>query len=197
MTLKQLLQQFKMQTGFSDQHIANNIGVSRATIHRWANQDNIKLPEEMYERLSAYMNVDVEELLKEGFYMPQKPILGYTKAGYDMFLDENYIGNIKVNSEDDKAGDFFLIVSGDSMEGSKIFDGDLIYVKKTSEVNNNEIAIVQVGDEVTVKKFIKKDDLIILEASNPRYENRYFSKEEIRDLPVRVLGKVLYSRSEM
>lgn len=197
MTLKQLLQQFKIQTGFSDQHIANNVGVSRATIHRWANQDNVKLPAEMYERLSSFMGINVEEVLIEGFFMPEKPILGYTKAGYDMFLDENYIGSIKVNIEDDKAGDFFLIVSGDSMEGSKIFDNDLIYVKRVDIVKNNDVAVVQVGDEVTVKKFIKKDDLIILEPSNPRYETRYYTKKEVEELPVRVIGKVLYSRSEI
>ena len=144
-----------------------------------------------------YYNLNVEEVLIEGFFMPEKPILGYTKAGYDMFLDENYIGSIKVNIEDDKAGDFFLIVSGDSMEGSKIFDNDLIYVKRVDIVKNNDVAVVQVGDEVTVKKFIKKDDLIILEPSNPRYETRYYTKKEVEELPVRVIGKVLYSRSEI
>ena len=50
-------------------------------------------------------------------------------------------------------------------------------------------------DEVTVKKIIKKPDMLILEATNPQVENRYFTKEEVEYLPVRIIGKVVYTKT--
>lgn len=49
---------------------------------------------------------------------------------------------------------------------------------------------------ITVKRVIKKSDFLILEAANLHFENRYFNKEEINELPVRIMGKVMYSRSD-
>ena len=43
-------------------------------------------------------------------------------------------------------------------EGSHIYDGDLIYVRCQSEVQSGSIAVVMIGDEVTVKKVKYKND---------------------------------------
>ena len=51
------------------------------------------------------------------------------------------------------------------------------------------------GEEVTVKRIIKKPDMLILEATNPLVENRYFSNEEVATLPVRIIGKVVYTKT--
>ena len=51
------------------------------------------------------------------------------------------------------------------------------------------------GEEVTVKRIIKKPDMLILEATNPLVENRYFSNEEVEQLPVRIIGKVVYTKT--
>ena len=141
------------------------------------------------------MNLDIEEILTSSLFMIQKPILGYAKAGYDLFAEENYLGYEMVTSEEDRDGDYFLKVEGDSMIGAKIHDGDLVYVKKTNTVNNNEIAVVLVGEEVTIKKVIQKDEILILEAANAAYENKYFTKAEVSELPVSIIGRVVYSKT--
>ena len=82
------------------------------------------------------------------------------------------------------------------MEGSHIYDGDLIYVRCQSEVQSGSIAVVMIGDEVTVKKVKYKNDLMILEASNPKYEARYFTAEEIIDQQVKVIGLVRFVRTD-
>jgi repressor LexA len=48
---------------------------------------------------------------------------------------------------------------------------------------------------VTVKKVIKKPDMLVLEATNPLTENRYFSQQEIQQLPIRIIGKVIYTKT--
>jgi hypothetical protein len=57
------------------------------------------------------------------------------------------------------------------------------------------IAIILIGDnEATVKRVIKKEHLLILEAANPNVENMYFTEKDVEELPVRIIGKVLYNK---
>ncbi len=39
-----------------------------------------------------------------------------------------------------------------------------------------------------------KDDLLILESANPDYETRYFNEDDVLNLPVTIIGKVLNVR---
>ena len=47
--------------------------------------------------------------------------------------------------------------------------------KIVNDFASGSIGIALVGDEVTVKKIIKKDNLLILAAANPKYDDRYFT----------------------
>lgn len=82
------------------------------------------------------------------------------------------------------------------MEGSHIYEGDLIYVQQCNTVASGTISVVLIGEEATVKKVIYKNDLMILEASNPKYASRYFTLEEVDSIPVRILGKVRFVRTD-
>ena len=82
------------------------------------------------------------------------------------------------------------------MEGSHIYEGDLIYVQQCNTVAFGTISVVLIGEEATVKKVIYKNDLMILEASNPKYASRYFTPEEVHSIPVRILGKVRFVRTD-
>lgn len=195
MQLSDILKEYKNKTGFSDDYIAKHLNVSRSTVNRWVSGDTKKVQPQIIRQLSTLMNIDIEEVLTNSLFMINKPILGYAKAGYNLFAEENYLGYEMVTSEEDGCGDYFLSVEGDSMIGAKIHDGDLVYVKKTDFVNNNEIAVIIVGEEVTIKRVIQKDDILILEAANPAYKNLYFSKDEIASLPVTIIGKVVYSKT--
>ena len=48
-----------------------------------------------------------------------------------------------------------------------------------------------INDEVTAKRFLLKNKMVILEAANPEVENRYFTPQEVRSLPVRIIGEVI------
>lgn len=87
-------------------------------------------------------------------------------------------------------------VTGDSMEGSHIYDGDLVYVQQCDCVESGQIAIVLVGQEATIKKVYYKQDLMILEASNAKYNSKFFTQQEVEELPVRIIGLVRYVRRD-
>lgn len=119
------------------------------------------------------------------------PILGTIKAGYNYLAQENIIDYIafKVNGAD-KENYYALNVVGDSME--PLFDdGDTVIVHKQDDFENGDNCVVLInGNEATVKKVYKGNTGIELKAVNPYYPPKIFTKEEIRDLPVKVIGVV-------
>lgn len=194
MQLKELLIQYEIQNDLSHLDVANKVGVSLSTYYRWINGESTKLKRNTIERLSNVLECDIDSVIEETNRI--KPILGKVKAGYDLIAQQDIEGYVELGKADAQKGDYFLRVKGDSMEGSHIYDGDLLYVQICSEVPSGSIAVVLVGDEATVKKVKYKNDLMILEASNPKYEARYFTAQEVETLPVRIIGIVRFVRTD-
>lgn len=119
------------------------------------------------------------------------PVLGKVKAGYNYLAQENIINYIAFNIDGaDKENYYALYVTGDSME--PLFDdGDIVIVHKQNDFNNGDNCVILInGDEATIKKVYKGTTGIKLQAVNPYYPPRIFTEEEIRDLPVKVIGVV-------
>ena len=195
LNLRSIIREYKNRTGVSNDYIADKLGVTKSAVSKWISGDVKKVKPETMEKISTLIGFDIEPLLKGNVVELRKPILGNVKAGYNLLADENLEGYEMVTSDEYEKGDYFLKVSGDSMEGSKIHDGDLLYVKQCSDIPSGSIGIAMIGDEVTVKKIIKKDNLLILAASNPKYDDRYFTHQEVQELPVRIIGKVIFSKT--
>ena len=194
MQLKELLIQYEIQNDLSHLDVANKVGVSLSTYYRWINGESTKLKRNTIERLSNVLECDIDSVIEETNRI--KPILGKVKAGYDLIAQQDIEGYVELGKADAQKGDYFLRVKGDSMEGSHIYDGDLLYVQICSEVPSGSIAVVLIGDEATVKKVKYKNDLMILEASNPKYEARYFTAKEVETIPVRIIGIVRFVRTD-
>ena len=194
MQLKELLIQYEIQNDLSHLDVANKVGVSLSTYYRWINGESTKLKRNTIERLSNVLECDIDSIIEETNRI--KPILGKVKAGYDLIAQQDIEGYVELGKADAQKGDYFLRVKGDSIEGSHIYDGDLLYVQICNEVPSGSIAVVLVGDEATVKKVKYKNDLMILEASNPKYEARYFTAQEVETIPVRIIGIVRFVRTD-
>jgi repressor LexA len=70
------------------------------------------------------------------------------------------------------------------MNGAGIHDGDFVYVRQQSTVNNGEIAAILIEDEATVKRFYRENDSYRLQPENSAYEPLIVKEAE-------VLGKVI------
>ena len=191
MELKDVILDYKKKTGASDSEIARRVGVTRSTVSRWSSGEIRRLSSDTLEKLSETVGYNIEPVLKGMDITVKIPVLGYVKAGYDLFAEENYLGEEEVSLSDRRNGDFYLKVSGDSMNGIGILDGSLVLVQRCDTLESGKVGVVLIGDEVTVKRVVYKDNMMILEAANPEVENRYFSSKEIRSIPVRILGRVI------
>ena len=84
------------------------------------------------------------------------------------------------------------------MKDAHIHDGDLLYVKQCTDLPSGSIAVLLIGgEEVTVKKLIKKDRYWILQAANAAVEPRVYTLQEVEETPVQIIGRAVYSRTEL
>lgn len=115
MTLQQIIQRYRQNSGLSYEAIARQLDVSRSTVCRWASGEIRTVQSETKQRLSALIRHDVDALLEQEARFLEKPVLGTIKAGYDMFADQQLLGYEPVSEQEAASGDFFLKVRGNSM----------------------------------------------------------------------------------
>ena len=72
---------------------------------------------------------------------------------------------------------------------ARIFDGDIVYIRKQDAVESGEIAAVLIDDEATLKRVRLYPDHIVLEPENPMYKPLSFWGEDMNT--VRILGKAV------
>lgn len=99
------------------------------------------------------------------------PIIGEVAAGHPVLAQENIRGYCAVAPEffNPKA-DYFLKVKGLSMKDAGILDGDLLAVHKTQDVRKGQIVVARLGDEVTVKRFEKRRNAVLLIPENSDFD---------------------------
>jgi len=99
------------------------------------------------------------------------PLVGSVQAGFPSPEEESLCDVISMDeyliSRPDSS--FLLQVSGDSMIGEGIKEGDLVIVEKGREPRNGDIVIAEVDGEWTMKYFRKQGKQVVLEAANPKY----------------------------
>lgn len=180
------------------------VDVHKSTVLRWENGETEKIKLPIIETLAKYYNVNPVWLM--GYDVPMEsipikkidkikiPVLGKVKAGYDYLAQENIIGYESIDNVSDPENYYALQVTGDSME-PLFSDGDIAIVHKQDDFDSGNTCIILVnGDEATVKKVIRMDDGIDLIAMNPYYPVRHFTKNEINEIPVKIIGKVVEAR---
>ena len=122
------------------------------------------------------------------------PVLGTVKAGYDYLAQENIVGYESIDNVPDPENYYALQVTGDSME-PLFSNGDIAIVHKQDGFDSGNTCIILVnGEEATVKKVVRMDDGIDLIAMNPYYPVRHFNKNEMNEIPVKIIGKVVEAR---
>lgn len=119
------------------------------------------------------------------------PMLGKIACGKPEYTNEDRESYV-MDGTNIKA-DFCLTASGDSMINARIFDGDIVFIRKQDMVENGEIAAVIVNNdsEATLKRvfYYQEQALLILRPENPAYDELHFSGEELNE--VHILGKAV------
>ena len=100
------------------------------------------------------------------------PVIGKVAAGYPILAQENIASHVNIPATMfSPQADYFLSVSGTSMKDIGIMEGDLLAVHKTTTVRNGQIVVARIGDEVTVKRFEQKGQIVRLIPENEEFSD--------------------------
>jgi DNA polymerase V len=93
-------------------------------------------------------------------------------AGFPSPADDFKETRISLDRElvKNKEATFYARVSGDSMIGAGLDDGDLLVIDRSKNPENGKIAICLVDGEFTVKRIIKEKDKLYLMPENKKYK---------------------------
>lgn len=191
------LRQINKQT---QSELAQAVGLSYSTISMYERGER-KPDFETLEVIADYFNVTMDYLLgseqKETALniknilplskMNTVPLLGTIACGEPILAQENI--ECEVDIPDHINADFALRCKGDSMIDARICDGDIVYIRQQSIVDNGQIAAVLIDDEATLKKVYISEGTLTLMACNTQYAPMVFSGEKLNE--IRILGKAV------
>lgn len=192
--------------GWSQEQLAEKLGYkSYTTIQKWESGVS-QPPLSRVQQLAELFHVSVAELTGSPsaplIYSPETasyepthriPILGRISAGLPLYADEQIEG-YTYTMLNGGAEYFALRVKGDSMTALRIYEDDILIVRRQDQVENGEIAVVMVNnEEATVKCFSRQGDTVILEPKslNPEHRTQIYP---LQTTSIRILGKVVQSQ---
>ena len=117
------------------------------------------------------------------------PVVGKVAAGRPILAIENIEGTLALDRKMVRWKEaFFLKVKGDSMIEAGILNGDYVLVKPQPVAEDEDIVVAIMNGEATVKRFVRKEDRILLEAANPDYPPIEMTGKSGE---LRIIGKVM------
>ena len=199
--LKEYLSEYLEKNNLTQKDFAQSISVQPNTLSQWINGKR-EPDKASWVKISQAISIPVDTLMdNEKFSATQRgvriPVYGSVAAGIPL----EAITDIEDWEEIDEAmaakGEYIALrIHGRSME-PRMLNGDVVIVKIQSHIEDGEIGIVFInGDDATCKKIKKTPKGIMLISNNPAFEPMFYSNEEIENLPVRVLGKVVELRGK-
>ena len=191
----------RKKAGITQAELAAQLGVDRSTYTKYENGQS-EPSFEMLQKMAAIHGVSVDFLMGgptagRSAGGVSIPVLGDVAAGIPIDAIQNVIDYEEIDAAMAATGEYFgLRIKGASME-PRIREGDVVIVRKQEDAETGDTAVVLVnGDSATVKRIKKEPGGISLIPNNPAYDTQYFSNAEIRDLPVRIIGKVVELRGK-
>lgn len=211
------LRKLREQSGYTLKEISVKLGVSEAMVSRHESSTK-NIP---YDIIEEYANIygctpsyimgwdSTETSTDNGYYANLKelhngivpistvkvPLVGEIACGEPIEADEEI--EYYVEPDTPINCDFALKAKGDSMEGVnlKIHDGDIVFVRKQSTVENGEVAVVIIDNDATLKRvyYYPDDKKLVLQAENSKYAPFVYVGPELET--VHILGKAVAFQS--
>ncbi len=139
----------------------------------------------------ALRPVNLEAVPSQESEVVEIPIVGRVAAGEPVLAVQNIeetisVDRLLIGRHKDV---FALKVRGDSMIDAGIHEGDTLFVRKQLHAERNQIVVVLIGDEATVKYFQPERDFVRFQPANDAYAPIIVRKEDFR--PTQILGVVV------
>ncbi|MBQ8749678.1 MAG: helix-turn-helix domain-containing protein [Clostridia bacterium] len=193
--IRELRRKFKL----TQNDLSIKLNVSNGTIAMW--ETSKRSPDlETVDRLAKFFGVTVDYLLgrEEKIIIKKIAVYGTIPAGIPTeMIDNSFIEDyedINLNDFNPNFEYFGLKVKGDSMY-PEFRNGDTLILRKQENCENGDYCAVSINHtECTFKKIIKHNNGITLQPLNPVYEPKFYTNEEVKSMPITILGIVVEVR---
>ena len=184
-----IVKELRQRAGMQQKELAILLGVAAPTVSEW--EHGKKDPsKERLRKLSQIFNVDIGTIL--GYAPPlipirpaAVPIIGNIACGERVTPDTNPEGYADL--PEGVQADFALRCKGDSMLPT-FQDGDLVLIRQQPEVENGQIAAVDVNGETTLKHIYKHQDGLLLTADNAKFAPVFVSGNQDGEIVIHGLA---------
>jgi repressor LexA len=205
MAIGERIKNRRVELGLSVEELASLLGKNRATIYRYESDEIENLPITILEPLARVLQTSPTYLMGwEANVMPVPlpnknfsiPVLGSIPAGVPLEAVQDILEWIDI-PEKWTRGDrqyFGLVVKGDSMF-PEYLEGDIVVIRKQLSCDSgDDCAVILDNEKATLKRVHIHQNGIELEAINPMYGRKKYTSQEIKALPVTILGVVVEQR---
>lgn len=197
------LKYLRENKGVSINELSKKINVNSSTLSRWENEKNGATIDNAID-VANFFDVSMADLVGRDLMFDNAkvidspsdviliPIYGSIKAGVPLENQTDIVEYMEIPKNWTKGNKklFGLQLSGDSMY-PKYNDGEKIIFEQTNDIEtykNKDCAVMINHTESTFKKVIINDNGMILQPYNSNYDIMPFSKDEIENLPIVILG---------
>lgn len=203
MSIGKRIKEIRISKNITQDELALKIGTTKQTIYKYENEIVTNIPSQKIELISNALNTTPDYLMgwsdkstDDLYSIPginpipktyKRPRLGAIACGEPILAEENI--ETYDDIPDNIKCDFTLVCKGDSMINARINDGDIVYIKQQSQVDNGEIAAVLIDNEATLKRVYIYEDKVVLQPENTKYPPFVYTKEEMNN--IRILGKAV------
>lgn len=185
--------------------ICKDLGFAYTTFTSW--ETGVNYPRiDKIEMIADYFHIEKSDLIEDKTDKPSSPtkgiripVLGKVAAGIPIEAITDIEDWEEIPQSMAKTGEYFALkIAGKSME-PRMMDGDVVIVRRQSDVDSGDIAVVLVnGNDATVKQISKSDAGLTLIGWNPSvYTPKTYNRKECKELPVTILGKVVEIRGKL
>lgn len=183
----------RIELGLTQKELADKLGYTSKTTITKIESGNVDLPQSKIVAFAQALQTTVNYLM--GHTVPANvaapvfksvPIVGSIACGTPVLAQENISGYAQMSEH--ITADFALWCKGDSM-APRFLDGDLIFIRQQSDVDNGQVAAVLIEDEATLKHVYKGKDQLTLVADNPAYPPMIYTDPVILQ-QIRIIGIV-------
>lgn len=214
MDIGKLINKRRTELDLTLEEVGNAVGVSKSTVKKWEDGYISNMRRDKISELAKVLRVNPVSLItgeetdeneSESIYdrfdnikplqLKKFPMLGEIACGEPIWADEDHESFIMADM--DINADFCLTAKGDSMINARIYDGDYVFIRKMSMVENGEIAAVIIDNEATLKRvyYYPEKNKLILNPENPAFEPLVYMNEELDE--IRILGKAVCFMSSL
>jgi len=192
MRVGDIIKLLRKENKMTQADLAKRLGVAPTAVSAWERNENRPLMDKL-STIADLFNVPVNRFFESEEFGNQQvsksvllPIVGKVSCGNGVIAFDDVEGYESTPAEWLTSGEhFYLKAKGDSMTGARIYDGDLLLIRKQPSVENGEIAAVLIGDEAVLKRVYVNGPQLVLQSENPNFPPIFAPPTEVR-----IIGKL-------